>query len=253
MKQAPAVILVRPTEEGNVGAVARAMANTGLDRLVLVEPAVRIGATAHARAVSGAPILEAAKRSPSLTAALASFRHVVGTSSQRERCFKGRTITPRQLPGRLADGDPLHVALVFGPERSGLTTEELALCGTVVSIPTASEKPTLNLAQAVLIVAYELFLARELVASEAAPANQATRAKAGAKEATAADIGGLFEHVDSVLHTIGFARDTTYEGVLLDLRRLAGRARLTEREVVIFRGLCRRLERLLARRGGESA
>jgi len=138
-----------------------------------------------------------------------------------------------------------------------LTTEELALCGTVVSIPTASEKPTLNLAQAVLIVAYELFLARELVASEAAPANQATRARAGAKagarEATAADIGGLFEHVDSILHTIGFARDTTYEGVLLDLRRLAGRARLTEREVVIFRGLCRRLERLLAHRGGESA
>lgn len=249
MHQAPAVILVRPTEEGNVGAVARAMANTGLDRLILVEPAVRIGAKAHARAVGGAPILEAAKRSPSLTAALASFRHVVGTSSHRERSFKSRTIDPRKLPERLASGDPGHAALVFGPERSGLTTEELALCATVVRIPTASEQPTLNLAQAVLIVAYELFLAREVLASEAAPANQVT----GAREATAADIGGLFQRVDSILHTIGFARDTTYEGVLLDLRRLAGRARLTDREVVIFRGLCRRLEHLLARRGGESA
>jgi len=246
MHQAPAVILVRPTEEGNVGAVARAMANTGLDRLILVEPAVRIGAKARARAVGGAPILEAAKRSPSLTAALASFRHVVGTSSHRERSFKSRTIDPRKLPERLASGDPGHAALVFGPERSGLTTEELALCATVVRIPTASEQPTLNLAQAVLIVAYELFLAREVLASEAAPANQST-------EATAGDIGGLFERVDSILHTIGFARDTTYEGVLLDLRRLAGRARLTDREVVIFRGLCRRLEHLLARRGGESA
>ncbi|MCH7666780.1 MAG: RNA methyltransferase [Acidobacteria bacterium] len=246
MHQAPAVILVRPTEEGNVGAVARAMANTGLDRLILVEPAVRIGAKARARAVGGAPILEAAKRSPSLTAALASFRHVVGTSSHRERSFKSRTIDPRKLPERLASGDPRHAALVFGPERSGLTTEELALCATVVRIPTASEQPTLNLAQAVLIVAYELFLAREVLASEAAPANQST-------EATAGDIGGLFERVDSILHTIGFARDTTYEGVLLDLRRLAGRARLTDREVVIFRGLCRRLEHLLARRGGESA
>lgn len=246
MHQAPAVILVRPTEEGNVGAVARAMANTGLDRLILVEPAVRIGAKARARAVGGAPILEAAKRSPSLTAALASFRHVVGTSSHRERSFKSRTIDPRKLPERLASGDPGHAALVFGPERSGLTTEELALCATVVRIPTASEQPTLNLAQAVLIVAYELFLAREVLASEAAPANQST-------EATAGDIGSLFERVDSILHTIGFARDTTYEGVLLDLRRLAGRARLTDREVVIFRGLCRRLEHLLARRGGESA
>ena len=246
MPQAPAVILVRPTEEGNVGAVARAMANTGLDRLILVEPAVRIGAKARARAVGGAPILEAAKRFPSLTAALASFRHVVGTSSHRERSFKSRTIDPRKLPERLASGDPGHAALVFGPERSGLTTEELALCATVVRIPTASEQPTLNLAQAVLIVAYELFLAREVLASEAAPAIEST-------EATAGDIGGLFERVDSILHTIGFARDTTYEGVLLDLRRLAGRARLTDREVVIFRGLCRRLEHLLARRGGESA
>ena len=149
MNQAPAVILVRPTEEGNVGAVARAMANTGLDRLVLVEPAVRIGATALARAVSGAPILEAAVRSGSLTAALASFRHVVGTTSQRERSFRSRTIAPRQLPERLASGNPHHTALIFGPERSGLTTEELALCGTVVRIPTASEKSTLNLAQAV--------------------------------------------------------------------------------------------------------
>jgi len=255
MKQAPAVILVRPTEEGNVGAVARAMANTGLDRLILVEPAVRIGAKALARAVSGAPILEAAVRSPSLTAALAPFRHVVGTSSQRERSYKSHTIEARKLPHRLASGDPRHAALVFGPERSGLTTEELALCGTVVRIPTATEKPTLNLAQAVLIVAYELFLARETGASEAPLLYETAEKaeKAEITEATVAEVGGLFEQADSIMRDIGFARDTTYEGVLLDLRRLAGRARLTNREVVIFRGLCRRLEYHLARRGGEGA
>ncbi len=242
MKHAPAVVLVRPTEEGNVGAVARAMANTGLDRLILVEPAVRIGAKALARAVGGAPILEAAVRSPSLSATLAPFRHVVGTSSQRERSLKNRTIEPRKLPERLAGGDPRHAALVFGPERSGLTIEELALCATVVRIPTASGKPTLNLAQAVLIVAYELFLARETCANEAPP----TAETAENGEATVAEIGDLFGQADSILRNIGFARDTTYKGVLLDLRRLAGRARLTHREVVIFRGLCRRLEHALA-------
>lgn len=239
MRQTPAVILVRPTEEGNVGAVARAMANTGLDRLILVEPAVRIAGKARARAVGGVQILETAERFPSLTAALASFRHVVGTSSHRQRSLRSRTIEPRKLPGQLASGDPAQAALVFGPERSGLTTEELAACGTIVRIPTPSEQPTLNLAQAVLIVTYELFLARGVLESEPATA----------PEATAAEIEGLFEHVDSVLHDIGFARDTTYEGVLLDLRRLAGRARLSEREVIIFRGLCRRLEHVLARRG----
>ncbi|MCP4202165.1 MAG: TrmJ/YjtD family RNA methyltransferase [bacterium] len=238
MKQAPTVVLVRPTEEGNVGAVARAMANTGLDRLILVEPAVRIAGKARARAVGGTHILDAAHRLPSLDTALAPFRHVVGTSSHRQRVLKSRTIEPRQLPGRLESADFGRVALVFGPERSGLTTEELAVCGTVVRIPTASDQPTLNLAQAVLIVAHELFLARKLLEIPA-PA---------APEATAAEIEKLFEHVDSVLHGIGFARDSTYQGVLLDLRRLAGRTRLTEREVVIFRGLCRRLEHALARR-----
>jgi TrmH family RNA methyltransferase len=237
MKQPPTVILVRPTEEGNVGAAARAMANTGLERLILVEPAVRIGDKARARAVGASRILDAAMRLPSLDAALASFRHVVGTSSHRQRLLKSRTIEPRELTERLTGCAPGDTALVFGPERSGLTTEELAICGTIVRIPTASEQPTLNLSQAVLIVAYELFLTRRVFESE----------PVGAVEATFAEIEGLFEHLDSILHEIGFARDSTYGSVLLDLRRLAGRARLTDREVVIFRGLCRRLEHGLAR------
>lgn len=276
MKQAPAVILVRPTEEGNVGAVARAMANTGLDRLILVEPAVEIGETARARAVSGAPILAAATRSPSLEAALAPFRHVVGTSSHRGRSVRSRVIEPRQLAGFLEGEDPTQAALVFGPERSGLTTPELALCATIVRIPTAVEKPTLNLAQAVLIVAYELFVESHLGPGGSAlpgesPVSQGPTREDGPTDAkphdggdgsegtdstpaaTAAQIAGLLGHVDSVLDRIGFARDTTYAGVLLDLRRLAGRARLTEREVAIFRGLCRRLEHSLARQEDKSA
>jgi len=237
MKQEPAVVLVRPTEEGNVGAVARAMANTGLDRLILVEPAVAIGATARARAVGASGLLDSARRFDSLGSALEPFRHVVGTTSHRERAFKSRTVAPRDFAQSLAAADRADVALVFGPERSGLTTEELALCATLVRIPTATEMPTLNLAQAVLIVVYELFLA-----GTAPPSSEFD-----SPIADSGQLQGLFDHVDSVLRRIEFARSSTYAGVLLDLRRLAGRARLSEREVTILRGLCRRLDHALER------
>ncbi|MFQ5525543.1 MAG: RNA methyltransferase [Thermoanaerobaculia bacterium] len=241
MTESPAVVLVRPSEEGNVGAVARAMANMGLERLILVEPAVPIGKTARARAVGAGEILDGAERVESLEAAIAPFQLIVGTSSHRQRSAHAAPIEPRELPGLLATKDVSWAALVFGPERSGLTTNELALCGTIVRIPTAVKQPTLNLAQAVLIIAHELFAARQRPKEDGESLSPA---------ATGNDLAGLLEHVDSVLNEIGFARDSTYGGVLRDLRRLAGRARLTEREVVILRGLCRRLEHRLERAGG---
>jgi len=244
MTETPAVVLVRPSEEGNVGAVARAMANMGLGRLILVEPAVAIGERGRARAVGAGEILAAAERRGSLAQAIAPFQLAVGTSSHRQRAARTPVVEPRQLPELLARNGPVRTALVFGPERAGLTTDELALCGTVVRIPTATRQPTLNLAQAVLIIAHELFAARRM------PRNPEARPS---PEATSGEIGALFGHVDSVLHNIGFARDSTYAGVVTDLRRLAGRARLTRREMVIFRGLCRRLEHALAERQRPSA
>lgn len=232
MLETPTVILVRPTEEGNVGAVARAMANMGLDRLLLVEPAVALGERAYARAVSARSILDNAEHRGSLEEAIAPFQQIVGTSSHRQRSTRAVVLEPEELPAFLGRLGPVRTALVFGPERSGLTTEELALCGTVVRIPTASKQPTLNLAQAVLIVAYELFSARRTQIEPGSPPS---------REATGSEVSGLFEHVNSVLQEIGFARDSTYAGVMRDLRRLAGRARLTQRETDILRGLCRRI------------
>jgi TrmH family RNA methyltransferase len=218
------------------------MANTGLDRLILVEPAVEIDVVARARAVGGVSILDSALRCSSLEEAIAPFRIVVGTSSQRDRVVQNRTITPRQLPERARGVDPADIALVFGPERSGLTTEELAPCALVVCIPTAPEKPTLNLAQAVLIVAYEFFLAHRT-------ADDNPQVTSSAEPATAAAIGGLLAHADSILQKVGFARDSTYEGAFLDLKRLATRTALSDREVAILRGMCRKLERALGERG----
>lgn len=226
------MVLVRPTESGNVGATARAMANTGLSRLVLVEPAAPIDATARAFAVGAGAILDRAVLAESLDAALAPFRRVAGTTSTRSRQLDVPIVDPR---GFAADarsrGESTPTALVFGPERSGLNNDELSLCSVLVRIPTAPEQPTLNLSQAVLLIGHALYLAwtaEEGTASEAEP------------PAATAELEGLFGHVQEVLDRIGFTRDDTAAGVLRDLRQLSARSGLTSREVQILRGICRR-------------
>lgn len=238
----PAVVLVRPQLPGNVGAVARAMANMGLAELRLVEPAPPLGEVARAFAVGAHELLASATRHASLAAALAPFRRVVATTAARGREWPVPPIAPRELPVLLA-GDPpgTPTALVFGPEASGLTSEELALASAIVRVPCAPEQPTLNLAQAVLIVAYELFLARG--AAAAAPI------AAGDPRATQADLAGLFAHLETALARSGFARDDTIGRVERDLRHLLARAAPSRREVSILRGLLRRFAHALDRAG----
>jgi TrmH family RNA methyltransferase len=241
-----AVVLVRPREEGNVGAAARAMANMGLERLILVEPAAPIGKVAAAFAVGAKHVLDASERKPSLREALAPFRRVVGTTSARDRRWDVPLLQPRELPAWLAQDPPgTPTALVFGPEVGGLTNDDLALASVLVTIPCSPVQPTLNLAQAVLILAYELFLAR----GDVPPPATVGRPE---PPATTEEIDGLFDHAAEVLGRIGFDRDSSFPGVLRDLRRLAARAAPDSREVAILRGICRRVQRALERREPEA-
>jgi len=240
-KGGPAVVLVRPREEGNIGSAARAMANMGLDRLILVEPAPDLGRVATAFAVGAKHVLDGCERKPTLHEALAPFRRVVGTTSARDRRWDVPLLSPRELPGWLAQDPPgTPTALVFGPEVGGLTNDDLALASVVVTIPCSPVQPTLNLAQAVLILSYELYVSR----GELPPP-----ATVGHPEppATSGEIDGLFGHATDVLRRIGFDRDDSFEGVLRDLRRLASRAAPDSREVAILRGICRRAIRALER------
>jgi TrmH family RNA methyltransferase len=228
----PAVLLVRPQEPGNVGAVARAMANTGLSRLLLVEPAAAIDSTARAFAVHAGAILDRAEHCADLASALAGFRRVVATTAARDRVWPQQLVTPRELGARLAADPPgTPTVVVFGPESSGLTNDELALANLLVRIPAAPEQPTLNLAQAVLIVGYELFLARQ----QPAPAGPG-----GEPPATAEEIAGFGAQLETLLARVGFARDSTIAAVERDLRQLVARAAPTRREVRILRGILRR-------------
>ncbi len=228
----PAIILVRPQEEGNVGAVARAMANMGLEELVVVAPRCELGGVAAAFAVDARPILEARRTHAEFTEAVAPYQRLVATSSSRGRVATRPPVTPRELPALLATDPPgTRTALVFGGERSGLTTEELARCEPLVTIPAAPSQPTLNLSQAVLVLAYELWAARAEPAAELPESPPA---------ASTGEVEGLFGQLEPLLREIGFARDDTFDSVLRDLRRLAGRAAPTSREITLLRGICRR-------------
>lgn len=237
----PTVILVRTQEEGNIGSTARAMANMGLTDLVLVSPKARIRQVARAFAVGAGDILERAETVDSLEEALAPFRRIVGTTSARARGLPVPVIDPKELPVRLAsDPADLPTALVFGPEASGLNNEELALCSLLVRIPCAPRQPTLNLSQAVLLVAWELWSSSD---ASSEPAGD------DLVPATGGEVQGLFDHLVPLFRRIGFARDDTFDAVLKDLRRMAARGRPTSREISLLRGIARRADHALARAG----
>jgi TrmH family RNA methyltransferase len=250
----PALVLVRPQEEGNVGAVARAMANMGLDDLHLVEPAAPLRGSAYAFAVHASSILDNARRHRDLTSALAGFGRVVATTAARDRAWpRSRLVSPRELADALAQDPPgTPTALVFGPESSGLTNDELASASLLVRIPTAPEQPTLNLAQAVLIVAYELFLARKAHPAGTAAAPAGGPVAAAESRATGDELAGFFSQLETLLRRVRFARDSTIAGVERDLRQLLSRAAPTRREVTILRGILRRVGHALAGRGSRT-
>ena len=228
------MVLVRPREEGNVGSVARAMANMGLEQLILVEPAVRLGGIARGFGVGGWQVLDGCSRCANLRQAIAPFRCVVGTSSARERPLSQvRKIEPRQLPSFLGLAD--DTALVFGPEDNGLGREELELCDAVVRIPCAPQQPTLNLAQAVLVIAYELHLARGGGGAGTPRRERATRA----------ELEPLLDLTAPLLLRLGYDHPPIHAGLIRQLRRLLLRAQLDSREAGVLRRLLNRgLERL---------
>jgi tRNA (cytidine32/uridine32-2'-O)-methyltransferase len=217
------------------------MANMGLERLILVEPATELDDVAYARAVGARDILLCASRAPDLGVALAPFQWAAATSSSRARGAETAPLHPRELPRRLAAlPAETSTALVFGPESSGLSTDEIARCNTVVTVPCAPRQPTLNLSQAVLVVAWEIRESRDA----------GTTPSGADPPASHGELEGLLEHLSEVMQEVGFARDDTYRSVLRDLRCLAGRGAPTSHEVAIVRGICRRTLGELARRGG---
>ncbi len=223
------IVLVETSHPGNIGAAARAMKNMGLKELHLVRPRLYPDAEATARASGAADLLQAASVHDQLETAIADCGLVVGTSS-RQRHLPWDLVEPRECALRVvAAAQAKPVALLFGSERVGLTNEELMRCNLLITIPTDSEYSSLNVAMAVQLVAYELWMA---VRPGAPPPPERD-----VPLATADEMARLYQHIEAVLAEIEF-RDRTGGGFLMArIRRLFNRAQVDQNELNILRGI----------------
>lgn len=237
--EAISIVLVSTTHSGNIGAVARAMANMGLSRLALVTPRASIDEEARARASGADHVLDGATVHASLADAVADAVFVVGTSA-RQRMSRWREFDPPQAADAIAGATmPGHsAAVVFGRESSGLSNAELDRCDALVSIPVDPAFPSLNLAAAVTVLGYEL-RKRHLVDAPAPTDAHEDHAR----PATAAERERFFEHLVEVLGDAGFLRDHGQEKLMRKIRYLYTRAEPDSEEVAILRGILTMVQR----------
>jgi tRNA/rRNA methyltransferase len=236
------VVLVRPKEDGNVGAVARVARNFGADRLVLVASRAKVGSVARRRAMAGLPLLRTALRVRSFDAAIGEADFVIGTtdmSTGRSNAYLRRSVSPERL-GEMVRTLEGRVAIVFGPEDNGLSREELLRCDLLVHIPARREYPTLNLSHAAAIVLYAVHRARGPTDPDTTPAPEVVELNGPEKELFLERLGELLARTGYPAHK--------RRGLILLFRRVLGRATPSEAELRMMLGLFKSYGRALDRR-----
>ncbi len=217
------------------------MKNMGLSELVLVSPRCFPDAEATARASGADDLLASARVCGDLAEALADCGLAIGASG-RARALDRPALPPREAASMAVDEARRHpVALVFGTEHSGLSNDELDLCHWRLSIPTDEDFPSLNLAAAVAVVAYELRLA-------AAGGPEPELVRADVRPASGREMEGFYEHLERVMLETGFLDPDRPRQLMRRLRRLYQRARPDGNEINILRGILSAMEGRLAGR-----
>ena len=244
-------VLVRPSLPANIGAAARALMTMGLTRVVLVAPARFPDAEAMAVASGAAAVLDAARVVATLDEALAGTELSIGLSA-RPRRFAGRTATLTDAVREAVDtaaaradtaAAGAEVALVFGTETSGLSNDELSRCTLAATIPANAEYPSLNLAAAVQVVAWEIRRAAGMRGDDG-PAS-----RRGFAAATHDEVEALYAHAQRTLGALEFLDARRPRRLFQRLRRLFGRTRLEREEVNILRGILARVDERIGASG----
>lgn len=242
------VVLVETAIAGNLGSVARVMHNLGFNELVLVTPFADLDSRdARRLATHGEPILDAARIVPTLRHAIADCLLVVGASARTGGMLRRQVVgTPRDILPLITPTLALGpVALVFGPEASGLTNDDILLCHYLLRVPTDERNPSLNLSHAVAICLYELRLAwlhteknpraAESVAwTESSPTPRQTLASVAEQDRVFGDLG-------DALGALGYLKGERGETLLYALRHLIARAGPSRMEINLLQGLARQI------------
>ncbi len=227
MKQ-PGIVLINTSHPGNIGATARAMKNMGLGKLCLVEPKHYPSAEATARASGADNLLAGANCFATLEDAVAECELVIGASA------RGRTLPLPMLDPRSCaelvqqQPDIERVAILFGRERTGLTNDELDRCHYLVQIPTDPDYPSLNIAAAVQVIAYELRIAAGAVEKPD---------EAEVEYASMTQMEQFYTHLQHTLVALEFLDPDNPRQLMRRLRRLFNRARPDQNEINILRGI----------------
>ncbi|MDR0310780.1 MAG: RNA methyltransferase [Acidobacteriota bacterium] len=232
------VILAGTRHPGNIGSAARAMANMGLGRLVLADPRCEINEEARRMAKAGTGVLDAARVYPSLADAIAETHLLVGTTGAIGG-YRADTSTPRQLaPKILEQAGEQTVGIVFGPEDTGLVDEDLRLCQFLIRIPTSRNACSINIAQAVMIISYELML------------GSLTREPGRAlRLASLEQTEAMYAQLEEALLKTGFLHPQNAQHMMFAIRRLLGRAGMEASDVGILRGIARQINWFAASNG----
>jgi len=230
-------VLVETSRSGNVGSAARAMKTMGFTDLVLVKPRhanVLHDEEAVALSSGATDVLQAARIVDSLEAALEGCNYSVALSA-RLREFSPPCYEPRELVAGLASQPELKIALVFGNERFGLANEHVEMCNALVTVPTNPAYSSLNLSQAVQILAYEFRLAA--IGKTREPSSIGFCGDL----ASTVEVDGMFEHLEQALVAIEFLDPDKPRKLMPRLRRLFSRTQLETEEVNILRGIATQL------------
>jgi len=227
------IVLVGTTHPGNIGAVARAMKNMGLSDLALVNPKYFPHEDATARASGAEDLLDSATVVPTLDEALADCVFAAGASA-RSRAIEWPFMEPRECAAKLVEEEPGGtVAVVFGPEKSGLSNSDLDRCQVLLTIPTNPEFSSLNIAMAVQVITYELRLAMLAATDPVEPE---------IPSATGEEMEHFYVHLERVLTDTGFLNPENPRMLMRRLRRLFIKAQPDQNEGNILRGILTSVE-----------
>lgn len=224
------VVLYKPKYAGNVGAVVRAAKNMGIGNIVVVGGNNLDNEEMQKRSTHlAADVLDKVEYFSDIDTALADFQYVIGTTARTGKA-RGPFITPRKMAEEIV-GISQHnkVALLFGPEDTGLANRELRYCHAVVNIPSSKDFRSLNLSHAVMIMCYEIYTAQ--VSAEEVPP----------KWARVNELEGMYSQIKEMLSENGFLNPENPDYWMMHLRRFFARGGLLSREVKIIRGICRQL------------
>ena len=229
----PIIILIRPQMGENIGAVARAMSNFGLCELRIVAP--RDGwpnEKALEMAAGGKDIIQNATIYKNFELAMADINIAYATTA-RPRDMAKRVISPTEAIAEIIMKQSLKTALIFGPERTGLTNEEITLCDAIINIPTDIKNSSLNLAQSAVIIGYEWIKASSI----ALPIDSSQD-----NIACKSDMFSLFEQLENYLDKADYFRVPHKKNIMLqNIKNMLLRGAWSEQEIRSFRGMIRSL------------